>query len=408
MTHINALTEQRDAFKPLATLLALLLALSSLVFIEPAPYDIFAIAMFVGLLATGMRWPREINTALVLLLIFLLGNTLAAILAPEPLGTLRSLSIRIYMVLIWTLIVGVVSLNPLRMLAALWTGYLIAAVVATTWGALEFFGFIENELWQPNLRAKGPFKDANVFGPFLVPAAIYSIRRLGSAGAASKFLFAIMFVAFSFGILLSFSRGAWVNFAVAMSLYAMFAFWAAPGLRTRLQWIGAVILLLVIMSALLGTAVSQKVIGERFFDRAVLTQKYDIAPGGRFESQQRALLRIAEDPIGVGPGRSDDEFGLEPHNLYLHVSVEGGWLAAFGWLGFLALTLYRSIPLFWSAGELRAEFYVVFASLAGLLTQSMFIDSTHWRHLWLFTALVWALIIATQRKDSAAKAGFTT
>jgi len=110
----------------------------------------------------------------------------------------------------------------------------------------------------------------------------------------------------------------------------------------------------------------------------------------------------------VGPGRSDDEFGLEPHNLYLHIAVEGGWLAALGWLGFLALTLYRSIPLFSAARELRDDFFVVFASLAGLLTQSMFIDSTHWRHLWLLAALIWALIIATQRMESPAQARFTT
>jgi hypothetical protein len=312
------------------------------------------------------------------------------------------------MVIIWVFIVGVISLHTKRMLAALWTGYVIAAVVATTWGILEYFGYIENDLWQANLRAKGPFKDPNVFGPFLVPVAVYSVRRLVAAGGAGKLAFAIMFAAFSFGILLSFSRGAWINFVVAISLFTLFVFWATPSLRTRLQWIGAVMLSLVALAALLGSAVSQKSIGDRFFERAVLAQKYDIAPGGRLQSQWRALAHSAGDPIGVGPGRSDDEFGLEPHNLYLHVVVEGGWLAALGWLGFLVLTLYRSIPLFRAARELRYDFFVVFASLAGLLTQSMFIDSTHWRHLWLLTAVVWALIIATQRMDSTAKARFTT
>lgn len=389
-------------------LLASLLALSSLVFIEPAPYDLCAIAMFIGLLVAGMRLPREIHTALALLGVFLLGNIVAALLAPEPSETLRSLSIRIYMVVIWVFIVGVTSLHTKRMFAAIWIGYAIAAMVATTWGILEYFGFIENEIWQAKLRAKGPFKDPNVFGPFLVPAAVYAVRRLVSGGAATKVVFATMLIAFSFGILLSFSRGAWINFVVAISLYALFAFWTAPNLRIRLQWIGAVMLSLVVMVALLGGAVSQEAIGERFFDRAVLAQKYDIAPGGRLESQWRALTHSAGDPIGVGPGRSDEEFGLEPHNLYLHVIVEGGWLAAMGWLGFLGLTFYRCIPLFRGARELRHDFFVVFASLAGLLTQSMFIDSTHWRHLWLLTALAWTLIIATQRMDSRAEARFTT
>lgn len=408
MMHAITTPHRHDGSKRVAMLLTSLLALSSLVFIEPAPYDVCAIAMFVGLLVTGMRLPREIHTALVLLGIFLLGNIVAALLAPEPLETLRSLSIRIYMVMIWIFLVGVVLLDTKRMLAAFWIGYVIAAVVATTWGMLEYFGFIENELWQAHLRAKGPFKDPNVFGPFLVPAAIYSIRQLVSAGGARKFVFAIMLITFSFGILLSFSRGAWINLSIAIGLYTLFVLWTAPSLRATLQWIVTIMLSIILMAAFLGGAVSQKVIGERFFQRAVLAQKYDIAPDGRLQSQWRALTHSAGDPIGVGPGRSDDEFGLEPHNLYLHVIVEGGWLAALGWLGFLGLTLYRSIPLFRAPPDLIHDFFVVFASLAGLLGQSMFIDSTHWRHLWFLAALVWALIIATQRMDSLSKAGFTT
>ncbi len=407
MTIGTAIAEQHDRSRPVAALLALLLALSSLVFIEPAPYDLLAIVFFVGLLVSGMRLPREIHTAVVLLGVFVLGNLVASMLVPEPTGALRSLSIRIYMVLTWLFIVGVVSLHPARMIAALWAGYIIAATVATAWGALEYFGFIQNDLWQAGLRAKGPFKDANVFGPFLVPVAIYSLRRVADPGSAGKFLFTGLFFVFSFGILVSFSRGAWINFAIAISLYAVFALWAAPSLRTRLQWLGAGMLMLVLIVALLGAAVSQKSIGDRFFQRAVLTQKYDVASGGRFQSQQKALAHIAGDPIGVGPGRSDDEFGLEPHNLYLHVAVEGGWLAAVGWLGFLGLTLYRSLSLFRAPGQIRQEFFVVFSSLAGVLTQSLFIDSTHWRHLWLLLALVWALIIATQRKDSSRQPGFT-
>ena len=67
--------------------------------------------------------------------------------------------------------------------------------------------------------------------------------------------------------------------------------------------------MLALVVALLSAAVAQKTIGERFYQRAVLTQKYDVAAGGRFYSQQQALTRIAGDPIGVGAGRSDVEFG---------------------------------------------------------------------------------------------------
>ena len=407
MTTGSAIEQQQDRSKSVAALLALLLALSSLVFIEPAPYDLLAISFFVGLLASGMRLPREMQAALVLLGTYLLGNFLASLMVSDPAGTLRSLSIRIYMVLIWILFVGVVSIRPARMIPALWAGYIVAAVVATVWGALEYFGFIQNELWQGGLRAKGPFKDPNVFGPFLVPAAVYSLRRLTNPGAAMKFLFTLLFFAISFGILMSFSRGAWINFVISIGLFAILTIGTARSLRSRLRLLGVGMLGSLLIVASLGVAVSQKAIGERFFQRAVLAQKYDLASGGRFQSQQKAMTHIAGDPIGVGPGRSHDKFGLEPHNLYLHIAVEGGWLAGFGWLGFLGLTLFRSLPLFRVPGQVRDEFIVVFSSLAGVLTQSLFIDSTHWRHLWLLLALAWALIIATQRKESKRQPGFT-
>ena len=43
------------------TLLGLLAASGGFVFIEPAPYDVLAILMLLGLLATGLRFPTEIR-----------------------------------------------------------------------------------------------------------------------------------------------------------------------------------------------------------------------------------------------------------------------------------------------------------------------------------------------------------
>ena len=46
---------------------------------------------------------------------------------------------------------------------------------------------------------------------------------------------------------------------------------------------------------------------------------------------------------------------------------------------------------------LRDEFIVAFSAMLGILAQSLFIDSTHWRHLWLMLALCWALITVARR-----------
>ena len=101
--------------------------------------------------------------------------------------------------------------------------------------------------------------------------------------------------------------------------------------------------------------------------------------------------------MGLGPGTSFDELGLEPHNLYLHVAVEAGWVAGLSFIAFLLYTGSR-LPEVRRAGEFfSGQGRVLMACLPGVLTQSLFIDSTHWRHLWLLLAIAWGAIIAAQQ-----------
>jgi len=388
-------------------LVGLLAATGSVVFIEPAPYDVLAIAMFIGLPATGLRFPRGLQAPVILLGLFMTGNILATVMAPDPMESIRSLSVRFYMVLTWLMLASLVAGRPRNILAALWAGYLVAALIAVAWGTLEYLGLIHNELWQGGLRARGAFKDPNVYGPFLIPAAIHAVRKIATGAVRNVAIYLPVFLLLCFGILLSFSRGAWIDFATALMLYILFAFIWAPNLRTRINWILSVVATISLMVAVVVAAVSVDVIGNRFFQRAVLEQKYDIKAGGRFDSQLKAGEHIGRDPIGVGPGRSDEEFGLEPHNMYLQVLVEAGWLGGLSLILFFALTGYRLIRLLRYPHPLRTDVFIVTACLTGLVAQSFFIDSTHWRHLWLLFAVAWGLIISCRRSQfESVTAGF--
>lgn len=388
----------------LGALLTLLFSLSSIVFIEPAPYDLLAVLLFVVLVAGGLRFPRELELPALLLGIFVAGNCVAAITADDPLGTLRSLSIRVYMVVGWLFVVAVLVVAPRRMLAALWAGYLFAALVATAWGTLEYLGYLPGDQWMPGLRAKGPFKDPNVFGPFLVPPAVYALLRVSEARRGAAALWSGLFLVFCFGVLLSFSRGAWINLLLSVLTLLTLSLVAARGLARKLGWILTSVAMLAMAVAMLAAAVSTTAIGERFAQRAVLAQRYDLAEGGRFDTQRRAVAMIGRNPVGVGPGRSDDKFGLEPHNLYLHVFVEGGWLAGIALLTFIAVSAVAATATLRRRSTLRTELFAVAACLVGVLTQSLFIDSTHWRHMWLLFALLWALLIAIGRSRDAPQA----
>ncbi len=378
--------------------LGVTLATSSIVFIEPAPYDLLVLSLLCLLLVRGLRFPREMHAAILCLGVFVIGNIVAAAGSADPLTTIRSLSARLYMVLAWVLFASLVATSPAQVLRTVWFGYVIAAVLAVIWGALEYFGLINSGLWQGGLRAKGPFKDANVYAPFLVPVAIYALKELYSTGTVvRRVVHALVFIFLAFGILISFSRGAWLNFFVAFSLFSVFSVVSMQSFRKRLNWLLVNTLLVLAAVSLLGAAVTTTSVADRFFQRAVFTQKYDVDRGGRFFTQKQAINEIGMTPLGVGPGRSDEELGLEPHNLYLHVFVEGGWIAGFGFLAFLFLGFYRSLVLFRWQSSLRRDFFVIFASVSGLLLQSFFIDSTHWRHVWLLFAMTWGLIVAHER-----------
>ncbi len=378
----------------------MLMASGSIVFIEPAPYDLLAIALFLWCSAAGLRYPRQLHLPILLLGLFLLGNLLAAALAPDPLQSIRSLSIRIYMVLTWLLLAALIAMEPERMLRWLWRGYLIAAVIAVSWGALGYLGFLPASELTGGGRAQGAFKDPNVYGPFLVPALLHCVRRVTQGPLGIAGFFVALSLLLGFGVLLSFSRGAWINAATALSLYLFCSFVTARSFRRQLAGILGAVTLIAALAGVLAAAVSFDVIGDRFFQRAVLTQKYDVQTGGRFDTQTRTFAHIGKDPIGIGPGRSDEVFGLEPHNLYLHVLVEAGWLGGLAWIAFLLVTAWGLTGVVRRPGPLRDEGFLVSAALMGLLLQALFIDATHWRHLWLLLAIAWALILATRGQQN--------
>jgi O-antigen ligase len=206
-----------------------------------------------------------------------------------------------------------------------------------------------------------------------------------------------LFLFFVFGILLSFSRGAWLNLGLTLILF--FVLMLATR-RPRREKLGTVVvggLAVCAALAVVAYAVDFTSAGARFRDRAVLVKKYDVQEGGRFYTQRLAAQRIGTTPLGIGPGRTDEEFGLEPHNLYLHVLVEGGWVAGAAFYALVFLTLWRTIRALSWHSPVRDDLMPVLAATIGVLTQSFFIDSTHWRHLWLILALGWALTVMAER-----------
>lgn len=378
-----------------------LMALSSLVFIEPAPYDIFAVFLFALFISLGLRIPTGIGPGLILLGFFLLANVIASIFSNNPLDSLLYMAITGFLLVTWLFFTSIIYENPKPVLRTIWSGYLVAALVTVVLGLLGYFGLIPySELFLHGGRVSGTFKDPNVFGPFLVPVILLLGARLtGEMRLRTWWTLAFLGLMF-FGILLTFSRGAWANMVISALVYILLRLFVRPTPTEifKLTMLGG--LMTVLSVAVVIWAISTPQVSGLFFERAVLFHTYDVEAGGRFSALAEALEMSLHNPIGIGPGQSPYYFTTEPHNLFLHILVETGWLGGITFFLFIMLTLWRSFQFCLRKSEVHDTYIIIFASVIGVLVESLIIHSTHWRHLYLLLAMLWGPMLAYARPNA--------
>ncbi|MCA1031097.1 O-antigen ligase family protein [Bacillus timonensis] len=364
-------------------LVAFELALSSYVLIEPSPYDIvFVIMMFLALLFSLLKYRTNFMLPLFLLFFYLICNLYSMFFAESYLRAIFYCTITLYLVITWIFVVGVAGHFKEKVLPFIFNGYTVAAVLTTTVGVLAYFHLIPNyENYLIFDRVKGFSKDPNVFGPFLIPPALYMIYKMEhSKGRRSVYSF-ILFAFLSSGIFLSFSRAAWAHYALSLLLY--FFFWKTVPLKKRL-----VTLVIITFLCVPGLVyfVSSPFVADLFQERIGL-QGYDAE---RFGTQVEALRTAVEHPFGIGPGQSEVVFDYSTHSLYARVLTENGFIGIITFMLFYFICLVKVLKMIKGVrGEKRGYYVLIAASLIGILFNSLFIDTLHWRHLWLLLGLAW-------------------
>jgi O-antigen ligase len=131
----------------------------------------------------------------------------------------------------------------------------------------------------------------------------------------------------------------------------------------------------------------------------------------------------ARSPLGIGPGNSgaltvgianrerpDSYRSKEAHSDYLGYAIERGPLAVVGLIG-LMLALFGHVAGYWrnarrQGGRVsrRAALWTasMAATLAASAVHSLVIEKLHFRHYWLFFALVCASAITAAEHRSGA------
>ena len=376
--------------------------------VEPAPYDLLTVALIALATIAGLRIPAALGPALVAAVVFVAANIVSITVANEsvkqPIGVLAFYAgLTVYLLVSLFFFAALIHQSGGRLIATIWSGWLVAAVVVAGLALAAYFNVLPGgDFMIQNGRARGTFKDPNVFGPFLIPPALLAIERLGSAsGLVRKGIALAMLLMFSLALIVAFSRGAWGNFVVSALVYAALRLMT---LRTLRQFGAAFIgsaLVLVFLGLALVSAMSNPQVSDMLAKRASFTQHYDTEAGGRFDTQRRSIDLILQKPLGIGPNRSQSEFGISPHNVYIKVFLEYGWIGGFAFIALVAILFAQSFNTAIAPGPWQIAGIVTFASLSGLLAESVIIDTLHWRHLFLLFGMS-AGIAALNRQRAVA------
>ena len=377
------------------SILWVLMAVSSIVLWEPAPYEFIALLLIGGTIVSGVRIPAGIGVAAVCLGLFVLANLLSMVNIKDETKAVTFFGVTFYLLLTFFVFAIMVHEDPKRTLAVIWHGWTVAAVLAVTLGLLGYFGFSQRtEIFAVAGRATGPFKDPNVYGPYLVPVILYVMAGMKGLKEGLSVRRAGLLLFLCIGILIGFSRGAWANLIAAVIAYVGLKLLTARSigeLRTMLMssTLAAGAVALVVIVLILNTQV-----GADFQERAQISQYYDQGTGGRWANMYAAFLLALETPLGIGPGQSTLHLIQESHNLIMQVFVEKGWLGVISFVAFLGFSFVRIFRLAMIPNPAQLSAQVLCASIVGLLVNTIVIDPLHWRHFYLVLGMAWGLIAA--------------
>jgi hypothetical protein len=381
----------------------LFLAVSCLAAIEPSPYEaMFFVAIF-AFARGGLAFEAGLAPLIVCLLAFDAAALVALIPWVEDSQAVSFTGITIYISLTTILFAGVVADNALERMKTIRSGYGFAAMLAALLGIAGYFniaGLGPLFTLYDNTRASGPFKDPNVFGPFMAAPMAWIcqdllLRRASAAWSALKLL--VMMTA----VLLSFSRGATIDalFTLVLVLGLTYLTAAAAPLRRRV----AMTTLLCVGAAALLVALAMAIpsIRDLALERATLTEDYDAGEQGRFGNQLRSIPLLLELPLGFGPYRFIKYFPIDPHEVFLSAFASFGWMGGIAFATFIAMTLYVGWAFVFRRSRQQTELIGVWAALLPQILQGVQIDTMHWRHMFLLIGCLFGLAASAQRESAA-------
>jgi O-antigen ligase len=361
------------------------LLLFAVVRLEPAPPDlVFAVVIAVALVTARFRLQSVPLSATVLVSAFLALNLLAATGATDGARAVTFFGITFYLGVfaLW----AAAYVSSVRAARLVVVAYLAGAALSAAAACLALIvPFPGSDALVTGPRAQGLFKDPNVFGPFLVPAALILMEetvapRLLRLRLPTKL---VLLSVLTVGVVFSFSRAAWLNLAVGVLVLLTILALRRGGARRAMTLLAVA---LVAGAALVAVLEATSMTG--FLSQRAALQDYD---SQRFGAQASGVEIAERHPLGLGPGQFERVSAVSAHSTYVRTLAEEGVLGVLLVLGLLVLTLgfaARNVALGVDTYGIGSA--ALLAAWCGVLANSFFVDTLHWRHLWLVAALIWA------------------
>jgi hypothetical protein len=381
-------------------LLWLFLAVSAFAAIEPSPYEAMFFVCLIGFARGGLTFDATLSPLILTLFAFDAAGVIALIPYLDDSTSVSFTFISVYISLTTVLFAAMTAQNSLERMRAIRSGYVFAGMIAAILGLVgyfDLFGLSPYFTMYDGGRASGPFKDPNVFAPFLVaPIGWLAQDLLLKRGSVPLRL--LMLLVLLAALFLSFSRGALIDGVMTLLLALGLTFVTTGSSKLRRRVVTSTVVGVVLVGGLLALALSVPSIREVALERATLQEDYDSGEQGRFGNQVRSIPLLLDRPLGFGPYRFSKFFPADPHEVFLSAFASFGWAGGIAFAVFVALTLYVAVTFAFRRSRVQTEFIGVVSAMLPQLFQGVQIDTMHWRHLFLLIGCLFGLAAAAQRE----------
>lgn len=386
----------RPGFKRLV-LIYLWLAIASgcIVYFEPAPYDVLLLGAVILLPVAGLvALPRTLSVYLLVLCGIGAGGLVASAQAGIFDVPIKHVTITLYLALSSVVLAGFVAYKPIPHARLIMHAYVFAGLIASLAALVGYFNLVPafHDILTEFGRARGTFKDANVLGAFLVPAVLYALNTMLKSRARSALVWGAILSVLFLAIVLSFSRGAWLNVAVGLIAYGFLAFVLSETNRKRMRLLALALLAGLVAVGVVAAIQTIPKVAEILSERASFEQSYDVGPEGRFGGQEKAAALVATHPLGIGAL----EFGRlyhpeDVHQVYLNMYLNTGWLGGTLYLFLVVATIALGLRFALRDHDSGGLGAVLLAAFIGMAVEGLVIDTDHWRHFYLIMAMIWGM-----------------